>query len=42
MLNEWSDRPPPRPPRPLLMTGEFWVGVFTIVVWLGLLLGFMV
>jgi hypothetical protein len=42
MLNEWSDRPPPRPPRPLPATGEFWVGVFTVLIWLGLLIGFVI
>jgi hypothetical protein len=25
MLNEWSDRVPPRPPRPLLLKASFWL-----------------
>jgi hypothetical protein len=39
MLNEWSDRPPPRPPRPFVASGEFWLGVFTTFVILGFGLG---
>jgi hypothetical protein len=27
MLNDWSDRPPPRPPRPWYARGEFWLAV---------------
>lgn len=32
MLNEWSDRLPPEPPRPWWRTGEFWGRVFAAVV----------
>lgn len=41
MLNEWSDRPPPRPPRPPYRRGEFWLGLFTVFVCVGLLLGLL-
>ncbi|HEY7808985.1 MAG TPA: hypothetical protein VIA98_01240 [Allosphingosinicella sp.] len=30
MLNEWSDRPPPRPPKPPLQRGTFWLAVLLI------------
>jgi hypothetical protein len=26
MLNEWSDRVPPSPRKPLLLRGSFWLG----------------
>ena len=32
MLNEWSDRRPPRPPRPFWRRGEFWLAVFVVLV----------
>ena len=41
MLNEWSDRPPPRPPRPLHRRGEFWLALFAAAVSIGLLAGFL-
>lgn len=41
MLNEWSDRVPPRPPRPFYRRGEFWVGVWTIGMCGGLVLGLL-
>ncbi len=40
MLSEWSDRPPPRPRKPFLASGEFWLGVASTLVGLGLLVGF--
>jgi hypothetical protein len=40
MLREWSDRRPPRPHRPFIASGEFWLGVFSTFVLLGLGVGF--
>ncbi len=40
MLNDWSDRVPPRPPRPFVASGAFWLGVLTVLVILGLGIGF--
>jgi hypothetical protein len=40
MLNEWSDREPPKPPRPFIMTLEFWGGVFTVFMSGALLVSF--
>ncbi len=40
MLNEWSDRPPPRPRKPWFSSGEFWLGVACTLVGLTLLVGF--
>ncbi|MFL6858110.1 MAG: hypothetical protein ACJ8EB_09420 [Allosphingosinicella sp.] len=38
MLNEWSDRVPPGPPRPCWRTGDFWCGVLVAAVIAALLL----
>lgn len=40
MLNEWSDRPPPRRPKPFLASGEFWLGITATLIGLALLVGF--
>jgi hypothetical protein len=40
MLNEWSDRRRPRR-KPSIASGEFWLGVFSTVVALGLVVGFL-
>ena len=39
MLNDWSDRCPRRLPRAFYRRGEFWLGLFTIMVSGGFLLG---
>jgi hypothetical protein len=39
MLNEWSDRVPPERPRRFDRRGAFWLGVSTVGVCGGLLLG---
>ncbi|HEY0149017.1 MAG TPA: hypothetical protein VGB70_08420 [Allosphingosinicella sp.] len=31
MLNEWSDRQPPRPQGPLLLRMEFWLGALVVL-----------
>ena len=31
MLNEWSDRRPPGPRKPLLLRASFWIGVVVIL-----------
>jgi hypothetical protein len=31
MLNEWSDRRPPGPRKPLLLRPPFWIGVVVIL-----------
>ena len=36
MLNEWSDRVPPQPKRPLLLRSEFWLGCLSTLVGIGL------
>jgi hypothetical protein len=41
MLNEFSDRAPKDPPRPFLLRGELWLGVFTVLIITALVLGFM-
>jgi hypothetical protein len=41
MLNEFSDRTPKGPPRPFLLRGEFWLGVFTVLIISALVLGFI-
>ncbi len=41
MLNEWSDRRPPGPPRPFYLRGEFWLGVFTVAICGGFLFGML-
>lgn len=40
MLNEWSDRPAPRPARRWHSSGEFWLGVVSMLIALGMLAGF--
>lgn len=39
MLNEWSDRPPPEPPRRFYKRCELWLGVLTLLGWLAILFG---
>lgn len=43
MLNEYSDREPPKPPRKrgIFGSSEFWLGVVSIIVTLKLLIGFI-
>ena len=41
MLNEWSDRRPPKPPRPFYARGEFWIAVATILLGTALAAGFV-
>ena len=41
MLNEWFDRPPPRPPRRFYRRAEFWLAMFTVAVCGGLVLGLL-
>lgn len=41
MLNEWSDRPPPKPRRRFFASAEFWAGVFTLFVITALIVGFL-
>jgi hypothetical protein len=42
MLNEFSDKEPKGKPRPFIMSGEFWLGVATVLISLTLILGFIV
>lgn len=39
MLNEWSDRAPPGPRKPILASWQFWSGVMTVLVGLAVLVG---
>jgi hypothetical protein len=39
MLNEWSDRPEPKPRRPFIASGEFWLGVVATLLGLTLIVG---
>jgi hypothetical protein len=36
MLNEWSDRVPPGPRKPLLLSGLFWLGIMVALASAGL------
>jgi hypothetical protein len=42
MLNEFSDKVPEGQPRPFVMSGEFWLGVFSVLIIIALILGFMI
>jgi hypothetical protein len=42
MLNEFSDKVPKGKRKPFVMSGEFWLGVATILIGLTLILGFIV
>jgi hypothetical protein len=42
MLNEFSDRGPNRKRKPFIMSGEFWLGVATVLIGSMLVLGFLV
>jgi hypothetical protein len=39
MLNEWSDRDPKPPKRGVFGSSEFWLGVFSTIVMLAILVG---
>jgi hypothetical protein len=41
MLNDWSDRRPPRPPRPFHRRGEFWLGLAAAAICGALLFGLL-
>jgi hypothetical protein len=41
MLNEFSDRAPKVPPKPLLLRGEFWLAIFSILLITSLVLGYI-
>jgi hypothetical protein len=41
MLNEFSDKAPKGKQKPFIMSGEFWLGVATILIGLTLILGFI-
>lgn len=41
MLNDWSDRRPPRPPRPVHRRGELWLGLVTAAICGALLFGLL-
>jgi hypothetical protein len=42
MLNEFSDKVPDGKRKPFVMSGEFWLGVATVLIGLSIILGFLV
>jgi hypothetical protein len=42
MLNEFSDKVPEAKRKPFVMSGEFWLGVFSVFLIIALVLGFMI
>lgn len=42
MLNDWSDADPkPKPRRSVALSGEFWLGVVTVLLASALIVGFI-
>jgi hypothetical protein len=42
MLNDFSDRGPTRKPKAFILSGEFWLGVATVLIGSMLVLGFLI
>jgi hypothetical protein len=42
MLNEFSDKNPSGKQKPFIMSGEFWLGVASVLIGLTLILGFII